>query len=112
MSVSSLSSLRESTQKAHEKAQETYQQTGTGRTVLGTLATATIMRGEGHDCKKVEQEHAAEKVSRRFFGSYGRMSISYYLDCQTWRGRTEKTGQSSSCGDCQGSHWCLTPTLC
>jgi len=107
----SISRFRTSTQIIHNQAKEIYKQNSSGRKTLGVTKTATLMKGDNHTCSVVKED-AQEKARRRIYGTYLRAMISYYLDCKTSRGRTEYTGENSTCGGCQGSHWSLTPTLC
>lgn len=104
--------LRASTLALHDKVLTTATQTGSSRREIGTALSATITREKGHICQIPEEKMAAEKAVRRAWGIYIRHCISGFLDCKTWRGRTELVGASSHCGGCEGSHWSLTPTLC
>ena len=104
-----LGKLRTSTLAIHEKILE-KSPPKTSRKEIGLERSATLTREEGHDCTQIEEATAAEKAVRRIWGAYFRLCVTFHLDCQTSRGKTDLIGASSHC-KCHGSHWNLTPTL-
>ena len=103
-------SFRSATLDAHHKALKT-EKGKSGRKEIGTEQSASLTREPEHDCFKFDEFAAAEKAVRRIWGMYIRLCATFYLDCKTWRGKTELVGAVSHCGQCHGSHWCLTPSL-
>ena len=82
-----------------------------GRKRLGPEITASIIAEDGHHCHAVKETSAQDKASRRITAHFFRAMISYHLSCKTERGKTHLTGNHASCGNCEASHYCLTPDL-
>lgn len=83
------------------------------RIPLGVKATSSLIKlADDHDCNTVDSEFTLLKVQERVFGCFIRFAVSYYLECQTFRGQTSFNGTISTCGGCNSCHGSLTPNLC